>query len=763
MSVWQAFGARSPQGRRLEDLDLESESSRLGALSLPLLIAATAIGYLALARIAWLWTHDAVAPPVFWPAAGFAIGIALLVDRHKRAAVLGALLVAAFANNMIFVGLTAWQHGVILFAVAIEFTTCVVLVQNVFDDRWQLGFDVRSAAVMAAMIGSGTVGATVVVVGLTPADPWFVWRTWALGVGLGHASIGGVMMTYQRPNTRATLAQLIVRPYELAATSIVLAILSLLAFSTSGSQGYLVVAVAIWLSARFGTWAAGPAVVIIIFLANVQTARGFGPFADMKYEEFSVQLFGIVMLFATLLVGRHTWNVTVSARRERALLGLLPDAVTMHQIDGTVIERLAIDPDQDPTDIESLVTRWPDLLTDGAPLRIIYDIDKGDIRHVEARLLRVDDGTVMSLCRDVTEQLNLLRELERANENWMRLASTAYEGFVEYGADSRLLYASDRWAEMYGLPVDQLIGRSAADLFPPTDPGFEDMGAWAANGVDDKLRTFESRHVRSDGTVIWTLVSQHARYQGGEFAGLVEFAADTTELHRAITDREVAELRLETLEQRERDRVARFLHDGPLQTLVALSYQLNATKSENAVSAMAPQLEQLEQMALGAIAEMRDGLDQLASAQLRDSRVGLALAAATARFRPQETPTLHVEDDIDEPLDVDVASTLYLIGREALVNAILHAGSEEIRVSISADATGYRLTVTDNGIGFDHAAAASPGHLGMRSMRQRAQQMGGNCEAASVQPRGTRISVFIPRFHVADRIVAINAESVELP
>jgi PAS domain S-box-containing protein len=730
---------RSQPERPLGDLDFTVESSLFGRMRLPTLMLVTAIAYLALARLAALWTHDAVAAPAFWPAAGVGIGIGLHVARNKRPYVLVAVAFAAVINNALFIGLSLWQDAVVLLAIVLEFSTAMFLIQRVFERRRNMGFDNRSAAVVVVMFVSAAVGASVVVLGLGVTAPWTMWHTWTLGVGLGNAVVGGVIMTFHRPNSAAARAQVFEKPVLLTVGILATIGVSTTAFSSSGPLAYVVIAMALVLSARFGTWVSGPTSSAIIVLANIRTFQGAGPFGGLPDATLHVQVFGAVLIFSTLLVGRHGWNATARARREQALLALLPDEVTTHRPDGTVIDQLATTPDTDPYELDALLERWPDLASQLPPARLVYDVDAVRQRHIEARLIPVDEGTMMCLRRDMTDELDLVRQLERANEHWKRLAATAYEGFVEIDRDRRVVYVSDRWAEMYGLPVDEITGRRVDDLF---SGALYDRIREAGPNAGASIITFEYRHTRPDGDQVWVLVSQDARFDADGFAGAVAFAADTTELHTALARREVAELRLATLERRERQRVARFLHDGPLQTMVALSFQLNAAISGDWSHTSA---DQLERMALDAIDDMRNGLEELVPADVTGGRVGVALLAATTRFHGPEAPEIDIVDDVDESVDEAIATTLYLIGREAVVNAILHARATSIRVSITSDSSAYHLEVVDDGIGFDHRRAAGPGHLGMTSMRQRAQQLGGSCDVVSIEPTGTRVKVSVPR------------------
>ncbi len=239
------------------------------------------------------------------------------------------------------------------------------------------------------------------------------------------------------------------------------------------------------------------------------------------------------------------------------------------------------------------------------------------------------------------------------------------------------------------------------------------------------------------------MTAEPTRSPAGEIVGAVVFAADTTEMHQAIEGRTLAELRLATVEARERRRIARALHDGPLQSLVAISYQLNALRHGGGDADTA---ERLEALTLDALRRMRTSLEDLAPVEVQARGLVQAFHAVVARFDVDASgPALVIEDHTTAPLVEGVATGLYRIGSEAVVNAILHAEATTITVTIANDGPGGRLDVVDDGTGFDHdLVGRADDHLGLRAMRERARERGGTLTISHVEPHGTTVSVRLP-------------------
>ena len=97
-------------------------------------------------------------------------------------------------------------------------------------------------------------------------------------------------------------------------------------------------------------------------------------------------------------------------------------------------------------------------------------------------------------------------------------------------------------------------------------------------------------------------------------------------------------------------------------------------------------------------------------------------------------------------LPPEAAGDLFRIAQEAVVNAGRHAEATAVSISLRTVDSDVELRVTDNGHGFEHEnplAAAEPGHIGLASMRERAELLGGSLEIETSE-RGTRVLVRAP-------------------
>jgi signal transduction histidine kinase len=106
---------------------------------------------------------------------------------------------------------------------------------------------------------------------------------------------------------------------------------------------------------------------------------------------------------------------------------------------------------------------------------------------------------------------------------------------------------------------------------------------------------------------------------------------------------------------------------------------------------------------------------------------------------------IRVEIDLcDEPeAPLEAKETLYRIAQEALHNTVKHARAKGVRIKMERGSEDITLEISDDGAGFD-SEGDFPGHLGLRSMRERALRLGGTLEVDSVPGKGTRIRALIP-------------------
>jgi signal transduction histidine kinase len=191
-------------------------------------------------------------------------------------------------------------------------------------------------------------------------------------------------------------------------------------------------------------------------------------------------------------------------------------------------------------------------------------------------------------------------------------------------------------------------------------------------------------------------------------------------------------------------RIAQDLHDGPLQSLIAVLLALRAGEGDDPGA----RLDRTRQGIEACVSELRELI-----ADIRGDRVSeMDLAAAIRRLAGDWALQTGVEVEFAAPeplpaLPPEITRALYRIAEEALANAIRHGGATTVRLRLFAGDS-LSLTVQDDGVGFDvaqtQALAATSGQAGLAGMRRRAAELGGSVVVRSQPGQGTRVIARLP-------------------
>jgi signal transduction histidine kinase len=184
----------------------------------------------------------------------------------------------------------------------------------------------------------------------------------------------------------------------------------------------------------------------------------------------------------------------------------------------------------------------------------------------------------------------------------------------------------------------------------------------------------------------------------------------------------------------ERHRIARELHDGLAQELAGIRRNLHWLEQDNRF------VDRARASTERAIAESRRLLAALAEAHVGSLDVALATAGREIGEREGSQVIVSVDDAVRLPPAQREA--LVKIASEAITNAARHGQADVIRVEVTGGGR-PRLRIEDSGRGFDPAAPQPPGHYGLQTMRERAEQIGAELRLDSQAGKGTRIEVVL--------------------
>ena len=335
----------------------------------------------------------------------------------------------------------------------------------------------------------------------------------------------------------------------------------------------------------------------------------------------------------------------------------------------------------------------------------------------------------------------------RESEGRFRVLANAAPVMIRMsGADALATDFNVPWLDFTGRDLRAELGKGWIAGVHPDDAGC----------VETYLNAFERREPyrveyrlrRADGEYRWVLDSGKPRFTSdGAFAGYIGSAFDVTEIKSARATLSNLNRRLIEAQEQERSRVARELHDDVCQQLTMLALDLHRLNET---------IPKSEADARGQVRALCDDVKLLGqhvndiSHRLHSSKLDLfGLATATEMFC-KEIASRHgasvefVHEHVPDPLPDGVAINVFRTLQEALSNAVKHSGASRYSVSLRGTNDQLQMEVSDDGIGFDVAAALVKSGLGLVTMQERLRLVHGTVSIESSLGSGTKVFGSVP-------------------
>jgi signal transduction histidine kinase len=311
---------------------------------------------------------------------------------------------------------------------------------------------------------------------------------------------------------------------------------------------------------------------------------------------------------------------------------------------------------------------------------------------------------------------------------------------LSWTTDTKLRLTLSRGAALqeWDLFPDQVAGMSLAAYYKVEDPDFVPYVAHrrALQGI---ASTFEFGW---SGRTLYARV-EPLRDAEDNIIGVAGAALDITAVKQAEEQLRNLSRRLVSLQEDERRKIARELHDEIGQNLTALKMLLDKA-SPAAVEGNASELREARETLRELMNRVRNLSLELRPAMLDD----LGLLPTLQWHFKRYTSQTRVEVDfrhtgLRRDLSPEVTSTAYRIVQEALTNVARHARVTQVMVSIRIEGDALLLEVEDHGEGFDRGKVPST-CVGLSGMRERALSLGGNLLVKSAPGEGTSLRAELP-------------------
>ena len=340
------------------------------------------------------------------------------------------------------------------------------------------------------------------------------------------------------------------------------------------------------------------------------------------------------------------------------------------------------------------------------------------------------------------------------SEGWLRRVLMMLPEPMLVHTAGRIGFANEEAQRLFGTREGELIGRAPLSLVHPSS--VDAVAEWTAKLVAGASvpGTLEARFLRSDGAVR-VVEATTVVVAGGHDRAVLWLLRDVTELAQARAElaRSRDDLRRLVAEQgrvqeEERKRIARELHDDLQQRLAAIRMDVGAlrilvtTQPDQALA----MLETIERNAGEAILSSHRVVNDLRPQILDDLGLLPALEALARQFGPRmgiDCSVVSTADlDWNGLLAPEIATCLYRVAQEALNNVAKHSGAHSVVMQLDLDDDDrVVLRIADDGIGLQPGDRRKLGSFGLLGMDERVRALGGTLQLGENEEQGVTITV----------------------
>lgn len=377
---------------------------------------------------------------------------------------------------------------------------------------------------------------------------------------------------------------------------------------------------------------------------------------------------------------------------------------------------------------------------------------------------------ISTIIRDITEIKKAQEALRISEEQYRMLVENQSDLIVKVDLDGRFLFVSQTYCDLFGKTKEELLG----NVFMPFV--HEEDRKHTAEEMKNLFKPpyscyIEQRAITKSGWR-WLAWSDSAELdENGKVVAIIGSGRDISAQKKAEQEIVNANLKLEELlkettkrkteleklsndlvvvEERERKKFSRDLHDslGQILTTLKINLDLSNASIQEDIQKSKAYIEESRNLVEEAVREVKQISYDLRPSVLDDFGLNAALRLQTSQFQKRVgIPTTLNLDLEDRRYDPSIETVLYRIVQEILTNIAKHSQATQVSIQLFKRNNILALTVSDNGIGFDMEKLSKreeqEAHFGLRNIQERVEFFGGKLYIDSAMGKGTEISVEI--------------------
>ncbi|MBV8630237.1 MAG: PAS domain S-box protein [Silvibacterium sp.] len=371
------------------------------------------------------------------------------------------------------------------------------------------------------------------------------------------------------------------------------------------------------------------------------------------------------------------------------------------------------------------------------------------IAQASAELIELaGEECVLGVAADITDRKRAEQAVGESEKRFRLLADSAPVLMWLTDGDSKFTDVNQAWLKFTGRSKQDELNEGWIESIYPGD--LESYKHTYGKALASRVSfAAEHRMRRYDGEYCWMRTHAVPRFlENGELAGYIGCCIDVTNEKEAKAARAEFSGRLIQAQEKERMRIARELHDDINQRMALLANGIERVIHASGNHSKAEQTRELDDLwkLTNEIAtDIQHLSHQLHPSKLHYLGLGTAVRDACHEFSRQHRISAECNvQGLPRDLDEDVSLSLFRTVQEALRNVARHSGAAEVRVELIQDSGVVKLSVSDNGIGFDPSRPLDPLGLGLVSMGERLRSVGGEFRIRSSPGDGTQVEGRVP-------------------